>query len=158
MILSLMFYVTLVAVNALIYTEAKAISESSFTVIIQYNETVCKVQNDILSINGKVIGNLMKEQKEELNKFINQTKELSNQMHRHMQNIMAFLDSIFGSMRNAWNNAWDFSWDLFSHPSKPNKTVEESKGKVENKLEISEKDADSLILNPWDIPSFCKNV
>ncbi|CAG9530873.1 unnamed protein product [Cercopithifilaria johnstoni] len=159
MILSLIFYIMLVHANAVIYTEAKSVStSSSLTVFIQHNKTVCKVQDGVLSINDKVVGNLTEEQNEELKKFINETEELFIQRFHNVKLfvVMAIINSIFETMKNVWNNPWDFSLGFFSHPSKRKEDVKESKEKM-NKVKITEEGVDPLIFNVWNIPSFCKD-
>ncbi|EFO16121.1 filarial antigen Av33 [Loa loa] len=146
MILSSAFCVILVIVNAVICTEGTSVSRSFSSVIIQFNNTVCKVQDGVLSINDKVIGHLTEEQKEELEKYTNRTEQWSNQLYQQMQK---FFESVFGSMKNIWENAWNSHSQLSPQSSKPDNII------TENKSGDQEDDVPSLF-NVLEPPSFCK--
>ncbi|VDM11552.1 unnamed protein product [Wuchereria bancrofti] len=145
MILSSTFYVVLVIVNAVIHTEGTSVSWSFSSFIIHFNNTICKVQDGVLSINNKVIGKLTEQQKEELEKFTNRTDQWSSQLH---QRIQEFFGRVFGSVKSMWDNALNFRSELPQASMSDDVTTG-------NKLE-NQGDDDPSIFSVLDPPSFCK--
>uniref|UniRef100_A0A915PQP6 Pepsin inhibitor-3-like repeated domain-containing protein n=1 Tax=Setaria digitata TaxID=48799 RepID=A0A915PQP6_9BILA len=136
------------AVVNVAYVEVLSVPDMSFsTIIIQFNDTICKVRNGVLSLNGKVIGNLTDQQEQELQQYNKEAKEWSNQLHWSFQQLF---ERLFQSVKSVWNHTWNFGFESLPQSTTPSNSVTEKE-----KLKEMASDEDFPVVNFPKPPSFC---
>uniref|UniRef100_A0A8R1XX36 Pepsin-I3 domain-containing protein n=1 Tax=Onchocerca volvulus TaxID=6282 RepID=A0A8R1XX36_ONCVO len=152
MILSSTFY-ALLFVSAVVIVEAMPASESTYSVIIiRINDTTCKIEDGVVSVNGQVIGNLTEEQKEELEAYNVQTQGWFQQLH---QKIEELFKTFFGSIKSMWKHSPISGSESSPQSSTPDNIITDKLDDQDRRLK-DQGDSENSSLFGLKLPSFCK--